>query len=99
MITIASGGRGGLSMSTALGEGPPLVVTGARDKSRRHQWRRARPETEAHPAIDGDDFYHGHQLPPVVAPPREQSDSYTPMSVDAFFGICHSSKASTLIGV
>ncbi|KAJ5048489.1 hypothetical protein NUH16_006993 [Penicillium rubens] len=34
-------------------------------------------------AIDGDDFYHGHQLPPVVAPPREQSDSYTPMSVDA----------------
>ncbi|KAJ6185688.1 hypothetical protein N7519_006989 [Penicillium mononematosum] len=34
-------------------------------------------------AIDGDDFDHGHQLPPVVAPPRQQSDSYTPMSVDA----------------
>ncbi|KAJ6132179.1 RNA-dependent RNA polymerase eukaryotic-type [Penicillium samsonianum] len=34
-------------------------------------------------AIDGDDFDHGHQLPPLVAPPRQQSDNYTPMSVDA----------------
>ncbi|CAI7604766.1 unnamed protein product [Penicillium glandicola] len=34
-------------------------------------------------AIDGNDFDHGHQLPPVVAPPRQQSDNYTPMSVDA----------------
>ncbi|KGO44543.1 RNA-dependent RNA polymerase, eukaryotic-type [Penicillium expansum] len=34
-------------------------------------------------AIDGDDFDHGYQLPPVVAPPRQQSDNHTPMSVDA----------------
>ncbi|CAG8899882.1 unnamed protein product [Penicillium egyptiacum] len=34
-------------------------------------------------AIDGDDFDHGNQLPPVVAPPQQQSDNYTPMSVDA----------------
>ncbi|KUM59378.1 hypothetical protein ACN42_g7752 [Penicillium freii] len=34
-------------------------------------------------AIDGDDFDHGYQLPPVVAPPRQQSDNRTPMSVDA----------------
>lgn len=34
-------------------------------------------------AIDGDDFDHGYQIPPVVAPPRQQSDNYTPMSVDA----------------
>ncbi|KAF4763804.1 hypothetical protein HAV15_000882 [Penicillium sp. str.  len=34
-------------------------------------------------AIDGDGFDHGYQVPPVVAPPRQQSDNYTPMSVDA----------------
>ncbi|KAJ5602769.1 RNA-dependent RNA polymerase eukaryotic-type [Penicillium hordei] len=34
-------------------------------------------------AIDGDDFDHGYQLPPVVAPPQQQSGNYTPMSVRA----------------
>ncbi|EKV12907.1 RNA-directed RNA polymerase, putative [Penicillium digitatum] len=34
-------------------------------------------------AIDGDDFDHGYQLPPVVAPPQQQSDNHTPMGVDA----------------
>lgn len=34
-------------------------------------------------AIDGDDFDHGYQITPVVAPPGQQNDSYTPMSVDA----------------
>ncbi|KAJ5360591.1 RNA-dependent RNA polymerase eukaryotic-type [Penicillium concentricum] len=33
-------------------------------------------------AIDGNDFDHGQRLPPLVAPPRQQSDNYTPMSVD-----------------
>ncbi|KAF9248249.1 hypothetical protein DTO013E5_5246 [Penicillium roqueforti] len=33
-------------------------------------------------AIDGEDFVHGLRLP-MVAPPRQQSDNYTPMSVDA----------------
>ncbi|OQE12430.1 hypothetical protein PENVUL_c001G06321 [Penicillium vulpinum] len=34
-------------------------------------------------AIDGNDFDHGYPLPPAVAPPRQQIDKYTPMSVDA----------------
>ncbi|KAJ5198905.1 RNA-dependent RNA polymerase eukaryotic-type [Penicillium cf. griseofulvum] len=34
-------------------------------------------------AIDGNDFDHGYQLPPVVVPSRQQSDNHTPMSVDA----------------
>ncbi|KAJ6053383.1 uncharacterized protein N7446_009395 [Penicillium canescens] len=34
-------------------------------------------------AVDGEDFDRGCQLPPEVAPPRQQSDQHTLMGVDA----------------
>lgn len=33
-------------------------------------------------AIDGEDFYHTYHIPPRIAPPRQESENRTPMTVE-----------------